>query len=79
MVVRDEIRRTMVEELQMLTVEIKRAAEVSAENRPRRRLARRACGSVAVALLCTGIPIAIVRWALPSEPKLPRCARGETK
>jgi hypothetical protein len=65
-VVRDEIRRTLVEELQTLTTESRRAAEVL--GRIRRNIGLRvALSSVAVAVLCTGIPVAIARWFLPSE------------
>ena len=65
-VVRDEIRRTLVEELQMLTSESRRAAEVL--RRIRRSIGLRvAVSSIAVAILCTGIPVAIARWILPSE------------
>jgi hypothetical protein len=65
-VVRDEIRRTLVEEFQMLTAESRRAAEVL--GRIRRSIGLRvAVSSIAVAILCTGIPVAITRWLLPSE------------
>ncbi len=65
-VVRDEIRRTLVEELQMLSVESRRAAEVL--RRIRRGVGLRAAlSSIAVAIVCTGIPVALARWFLPSE------------
>ncbi|HEV7614199.1 MAG TPA: hypothetical protein VGO37_20140 [Steroidobacteraceae bacterium] len=68
-VVRDEIRRTLIEELQMLTVESKRATE--ALKRVRRTTALRGVlASLASAILCTCIPIAIIRWVLPSEPEI---------
>jgi hypothetical protein len=66
MVVRGEIRRTMIEELQMLTAESKRAAEVL-RGIGRGAILRSALWSIAVVLLCTSIPIAIMRWTLPSE------------
>jgi hypothetical protein len=66
MVVRGEIRRTMIEELQMLTVESKRATEIL-RRIGRGAILRGALWSLAVVLLCTGIPIAITRWTLPSE------------
>ncbi len=70
-VVRDEIRRTLIEELQMLTIETKSATE--ALKRARRAATfRGALGSVATAILCTCIPIAIMRWALPSESEIAR-------
>jgi hypothetical protein len=65
-VVRDEIRRTLVEELQTLTAESRRAAEVLRRIRGSTGL-RVAVSSIAVAILCTGIPVAIARWFLPSE------------
>ena len=65
-VVRDEIRRTLIEELQSLWAESKRATE--ALNRIRRGATLRAgLWSIVTAILCTGIPMAIMRWALPSE------------
>jgi hypothetical protein len=65
-VVRDEIRRTLIEELQTLTTESRRAAEVLRRIRRSTGL-RLAISSLAVAILCTGIPVAITRWFLPSE------------
>jgi hypothetical protein len=65
-VVRDEIRRTLVEELQMLTAESRRAAEVLGRIRRSTGL-RVAVSSIAIAILSTGIPVAIARWCLPSE------------
>jgi hypothetical protein len=65
-VVRDEIRRTLVEELQMLTSESRRAAEILRRIRHGIGL-RVAVSSIAVAILCAGIPVAIARWLLPSE------------
>jgi hypothetical protein len=65
-VVRDEIRRTLIEELQSLWAESKRATE--ALNRMRRGATLRVgLWSIVTAILCTGIPMAIMRWALPSE------------
>ena len=63
-VVRDEIRRTLVEELQMLTAEAARATRVL--ERIRGGDLRSAVSSLLVAVLCTLIPIGIARWALPS-------------
>jgi hypothetical protein len=65
-VVRDEIRRTLIDELQMLTAESRRAAEVLRRIRLSTGL-RVAVSSLAVAILCTGIPVAIARWLLPSD------------
>jgi hypothetical protein len=64
-VVRDEIRRTLIEELSMLTSEGRRAAEVLRKI-GRGAALRGALSSVVVAVLSTGIPVAIMRWALPS-------------
>ena len=64
-IVRDEIRRTLIEELRMLTSEGRRAAEVLRKI-GRGATLRGALSSVVVAVLSTGIPIAIMRWALPS-------------
>jgi hypothetical protein len=63
-VVRDEIRRTLVEELQMLTAEAARATRVL--EKIRGGGLRTAAWSLLVAVLCTLVPIGIGRWALPS-------------
>ncbi len=68
-VVRDEIRRTLIEELQMLTTESRRATEVLRQVK-RAAASRGVLWSVATAILCTGIPIAMMRWMLPSEPEI---------
>lgn len=65
MVVRDEIRRTLLEELQMLTTESRRAANVL-RGIGRGATLRGALWSVVVVMLSTGIPVAIARWTLPS-------------
>jgi hypothetical protein len=68
-VVRGEIRRTLIEELQMLSTESRRAAQVL--QRVRRVAAVRGMlWSVVMSILCTGIPITIMRWALPSESEI---------
>jgi hypothetical protein len=67
-VVRDEIRRTLVEELQMLTAETARAARVLEGMRG--GSARMAAWSVAVAVVCTLVPLGIARWALPSAAEI---------
>jgi hypothetical protein len=64
-VVRDEIRRTLIEELQLLWAESKRATEAV------RRIqggatVRAGLWSIVIAILSIGIPMAIMRWALPS-------------
>ncbi|HEY0800428.1 MAG TPA: hypothetical protein VGD54_06265 [Steroidobacteraceae bacterium] len=64
-VVRDEIRRTLVQELQRLTAETTRATR--ALEKMRHGVAWRSNGmSLGAAVLCALIPIGIARWALPS-------------
>jgi hypothetical protein len=65
-VVRDEIRRTLVEELQMLTAEAKRATEALRKIK-RSATVRVGLWVIIIAVLCTGIPTAIMRWVLPSR------------
>jgi hypothetical protein len=68
-VVRDEIRRTLIEELQMLTTESKRATEALQSIR-RSATVRAGLWSIVIAILCTAIPLAIMRWTLPSESEI---------
>jgi hypothetical protein len=68
-VVRDEIRRTLIEEMQMLTAESRRAIQVLQRLR-RGAAARDALWCIAIAILCTAVPIALIRWALPSESEI---------
>jgi len=70
-VVRGEIRRTLIEELQMLSAESRRATQVLRGIR-RGAAARSAVWSIVMAILCTGIPITIMRWTLPSESEIAR-------
>lgn len=68
-VVRDEIRRTLIEELQLLLSESRRCAEAL------RRIGRGAglrgaLWCVAMSLLGTVTPIAVMHWMLPSEADL---------
>ena len=70
-VVREEIRRTLIEELREMSAETQRAA------RALRTLKRSAnlhsiAGCVVVALLCTAIPTGIARWVLPSTAEIAR-------
>jgi hypothetical protein len=65
-VVRDEIRRTLAEELQMLTAETTRATR-ALERVGHGVAMRTTLWSLATAVLCTSVPLAIVRWALPSS------------
>ena len=68
-VVRDEIRRTMVDELQMLTTETSRA--IRALEKIRRGAGMRTTlGSVGLAIACAIAPIAVARLTLPSPAEL---------
>jgi hypothetical protein len=64
-VVRGEIRRTLIEELQSLTTESDRAARALREMKRTVQM-RGAVWSIGIAVLCTAIPSAIAHWALPS-------------
>jgi hypothetical protein len=65
-VVRDEIRHTLVEELQVLGNESRRAAE-ALRSLGRSVNLRVAIWSVGLTLLCTAIPVAATWWLLPSQ------------
>jgi hypothetical protein len=68
-VVRDEIRRTLVDELKTLTAETTRAAH--ALRRIRRVGAiRSASWSLVIALVCALIPVSVARWVFPSPTEL---------
>jgi hypothetical protein len=64
-VVRDEIRRTLIEELQSLWAESKRVTEALTRIR-RGATLRVGLWSIATAILCAGIPVGIIRWTVPS-------------
>jgi hypothetical protein len=68
-VVRDEIRRTLVDELQMLTAETTRATQALAKIR-RGGAWRGGFWSLLIAALCTLVPLAIARLALPSAAEV---------
>jgi hypothetical protein len=68
-VVRDEIRRTLVDELKTLTAETTRATQALRQIR-RMGAMRGAFWSLAIALLCALIPVGVARWALPSPAEL---------
>jgi hypothetical protein len=74
-VVRDEIRRTLVDELQLLTAETTRAARALQKLRSG-AATRGMVLSLAGAMLCSGIPIALARWALPSPADIAPDARN---
>src|SRR5271155_712507 len=64
-VVRDEIRRTLVDELKTLTAETTRAAQALRSIR-RVGALRGAVWSLSLAALCAVIPVAVARWVLAS-------------
>lgn len=68
-VVRDEIRRTLVDELKTLTAETTRAAQALRKIK-RVGAVRGAVSSLMVALIGALIPIAVARWVLPSSGEL---------
>lgn len=68
-VVRDEIRRTLVEELRALTAEATRATQALQKIRGSGRL-RGAAWSLAAAILCAGGAIGVARWALPTPAEI---------
>lgn len=68
-VVRDEIRRTLVEELRALTAEATRATRALEKMRGVGSL-RGIALSLAAAVLCTVVPIGLARWALPSAAEI---------
>jgi hypothetical protein len=68
-IVREEIRRTLIEELQSLTAESKRAMQ-ALSNMKRAANLRGLLWSAAIAVLCTAIPSVIARWVLPSASEI---------
>jgi malate synthase len=64
-VVRDEIRRTLVDELQMLTAESTRATRALEKIR-RAATIRGSFISMGAAAVCVLAPIAVARWTLPT-------------
>lgn len=68
-VVRDEIRRTLVEELQALTAEATRATRALEKIRGAGRLGGAAWGLAATVLCSVGV-IGVARWALPSAAEI---------
>jgi uncharacterized protein involved in exopolysaccharide biosynthesis len=68
-VVRDEIRRTLVEELQSLAAETDRAARALQGMRRAAHL-HVVLWNLGAATLCTAIPAAIVHWSLPSAAEI---------
>ena len=68
-VVRGEIRRTLIEELQMLTAETTRAARALQRIR-RGATLRGVFWGLVPAVLCALVPIAVAHWTLPSAAEL---------
>lgn len=68
-VVRDEIRRTLAQELRALTTEAARATRALEKIRGAGAL-RGSAWSLAAALLCTLLPLGVARWALPSAAEI---------
>jgi hypothetical protein len=68
-VVREEIRRTLIEELQELTAEAKRAVQ-ALHGMKRAANMRGLLWGVVMAAVCTLIPSAIAHWALPSPGEI---------
>ena len=68
-VVRDEIRRTLTEELHMLSRESARCAQALRRSRHGAGV-RTALWSLAIAILCTATPLGIMSYALPSEKEI---------
>lgn len=64
-VVREEIRRTLIEEVRSLTMESDRAAQ-ALRRMQRAATFRGVTWNVGAAVLCTAIPAAAARWVLPS-------------
>ena len=76
-VVRDEIRRTFLEELQSLTAESRRAGEVLRKIRQASALRALICSAAAV-MIGTGVPAAVLHWTLPSASDVAALsARGD--
>ncbi|MEP6886509.1 MAG: hypothetical protein ABJC66_17310 [Gammaproteobacteria bacterium] len=68
-VVRDEIRRTLIEELQMLSAESKRATD-ALQKIKRAASLRATLWTVLMAVLSTGIPLVVMGWTLPTGPEI---------
>jgi hypothetical protein len=68
-VVREEIRRTLIEELQELSAESRRAAQ-ALSGMKRAANMRGLLWSAVVAILSTAIPGAIAHWVLPSAGEI---------
>jgi hypothetical protein len=68
-VVRDEIRRTLIDELQALTAETNRAVRALRDMKRAANM-RYLMWNTGAAILCTAIPGAIAHYALPSQSEI---------
>lgn len=68
-VVREEIRRTLIDELQEVAAESKRAAQ-ALQGVKRAANLRGLALTAAIAVLCTAIPGAMAHWMLPSTAEI---------
>jgi hypothetical protein len=68
-VVREEIRRTLIEELQALTAESDRAVRALREMKQAANM-RGLVWNVGIVILCAAIPSGIAHYALPSQSDL---------
>jgi hypothetical protein len=68
-IVRDEIRRTLIAELQSVTVETERAARALRDMK-RRVHVRGIAWNIGAAVLCTSIPTTVAHWTLPSASQI---------
>jgi hypothetical protein len=68
-VVRDEIRRTLIDELKAVTAETTRAAQALRKIR-RVGVSLGAAWSLGIGLLCALVPVGVARWVLPSPAEL---------
>ena len=74
-IVREEIRRTLIEEFQSLSAECTRTAQ-ALHGLKRAANLRGLLWSAAIAIVCTAIPGAMARWLLPSTEEV-ATLRGE--
>ncbi len=68
-IVREEIRRTLIEELKMLVAESRRAT-LALRRMGRGAAVRSAMVCALTAVVCTAVPASIMRWVLPSEAQI---------
>lgn len=68
-IVREEIRRTLIEELKMLAAESRRAT-LALRSIGRGAAVRSTILCVLTAAACTAVPALVMRWSLPSEAQI---------